>query len=462
MTLSVFAAAREAPGRIALVTDRETLDYAALADRVRAAVGWLRRGGLDRAERLTLVANRDTATLEMLHALLALGIHPVLVHPRLTEAERRTAMEEAGALPLLDPHWSRDPDARPYGPDPEPPPDDGRPLAILQTSGTAGRPRAVVLSRRAFVASATASAANLGWQEDDRWLLRLPVAHVGGLSVVTRCLLARRAVVLADDDGPAELLETLERDRVTIASLVPTLLGRLLDLAPPASPPPRLRALLLGGAAASPALLARAADRGWPVLTTYGLTEACSQVTTQEYGTVNRGELGAGRPLQGTQVRIDDDGQILVRGPTLMEGYLTRHGLETPFRDDGWLATGDHGRMDEHGNLHVAGRRGDRIVTGGENVDPVEVEQALERLPGIRAACVFGVPDPEWGELVCAALVADPGLNLDPVRAAVHEALAPHKRPRRVALVDALPTRGPGKLDRTAVAALAAPGLQPL
>jgi o-succinylbenzoate---CoA ligase len=455
MALSVFAAAAEEPARAALVVRGRTLNYAGLADRTRAAVGWLRRRRLEGAPRVAVDATNTPQALEMVHALMALGVPSLLLHPRLTGPERSAILEEAGWPAVADPGWPGDPDARPGGRDPDPPPDDERPLAIVHTSGTTGRPRGVVLSRRAFAAAAEASALNLGWHEDDRWLLRLPLAHVGGLSVVTRCLLARRTVVLASDAEPAELPGILERERVTLMSLVPTLLARLLDLAPPRRLPPQLRAILVGGAAASPALLERAADRGWPVLTTYGLTEACSQVTTQPLGTVNRGQLGAGRPLPGTQVSIDQDGQILVRGPTLMSGYLTRHGLEDPVLDDGWLPTGDQGRLDDEGNLHLAGRRADRIVTGGENVDPVDVEQALERVPGIHQACVFGTPDPEWGEVVCAALVADPTLDLDRLRSELAGSLAPFKRPRRVAFVDALPTASSGKVDRASTARLA-------
>lgn len=462
MALSVFAAAREAPDQPALVVDGRAMDYATLADRTRRAVGWLRRRRLDQAALLALDATATPTAIEMLHALIALGVPALLIHPRLTDGERNAVLADAPAADLIDPGWSDDPDARPAGPDPGPPPDDERTLAIVHTSGTTGRPRLVVLPRRAFTAAAAASAANLGWRDDDRWLLRLPIAHVGGLSVVTRCLLACRAVVLAPDVPPATLLETIRRDRVTLVSLVPTLLNRLLDLDPPPEPPAHLRAVLVGGAAAAPTLLARAADHGWPVLTTYGLTEACSQVTTQEYGTVNRGEAGAGRPLPGIEVRIAEGGEILVRGPSLMAGYATARGVESPPGPDGWLATGDHGRIDEAGNLHVAGRRADRIITGGENVDPVEVEQALERVPGIREACVFGLPDPEWGEVVCAAVVADSGLDADRVVDEMRRGLASFKRPRRIALLDALPTRGAGKVDRAAVLREAVPRLKSL
>ena len=458
MSLSVFAAAREAPHAPALAAGGRTRSWAELAEDVRGAVAWLRARGLDRAPLVALRGDPTPAAIEMLHALMALGVPVLLLHPRLTEDERRGILDQAAPAAVVDEGWKADP-APVAGDDPPPPPDDDRLLAVLHTSGSTGRPKGVALSRRAFVASARASEANLGWRDGDRWLLRLPIAHVGGLSILTRCLLARRATVLATDDDAAGLLATLGRERVTLVSLVPTLLARLLDLGAP--PPPALRAVLLGGAPASPALLDRAADRGWPVLTTYGLTEACSQVTTQPAGTVNRGELGAGPPLPGFELRIDDADGIHVRGPSLLSGYFPPGTHPAPLDADGWLATGDRGRIDEAGNLHVLGRRADRIITGGENVDPLEVENALEREPGIRHACVFGVPDDEWGEVVCAAVVGEEAeipAALD--RAAAR--LAGFKRPRRFARLDSLPLTPSGKVDRPAVAGLATPLLRPV
>jgi o-succinylbenzoate---CoA ligase len=463
MALSVFAAAAEAPDRAALVrADGGVMSYAALARGTREAVGWLRQRDLDRAPLLALDAGAQPAVLEMLHALIALGVPVLLLHPGLTAGEAQTLLAEARPAARIHASWRETGGRAVLGADPVPIPDDERTLAIVHTSGTTGRPRGVILPRRAFVASAAGSAANLGWRDDDRWLLRLPVAHVGGLSIVTRCLLARRTVVLAPDADVHALLATLARERVTILSLVPTLLARILDLSPPPPPPAALRAVLLGGAAASAALLERAADLGWPVLTTYGMTEACSQVTTQAYGTVNRGDLGAGRPLDAMEVRIDDTRQILVRGPGLMTGYLIDGGVHRPFLEGGWLPTGDHGHLDQAGNLHVAGRREDRIVTGGENVDPIEVQRALERVPGVLDVCVFGKPDDEWGEVVCAAVVAGPDLELDRLRARIRDDLAPFKRPRQIALVERIPVGRSGKVDRATVAGLAGPALFPL
>jgi O-succinylbenzoic acid--CoA ligase len=317
----------------------------------------------------------------------------------------------------------------------------------------------VILSRRAFAASAAASAAHLGWQADDRWLLAMPTAHVGGLSIVTRCLAARKTVVLDTSsrfDAAATALR-LEAQRVTLLSLVPTMLHRLLRLDPPWQPPESLRAVLLGGAPASSDLLAEAAARRVPVLTTYGMTETCSQIATQEYATRwqnPRQNHGAGPPLPGVEARIvprtagETVGEIQVRGAMVMDGYLEH---PSPFTEDGWLATGDAGFLDEAGRLHPLGRQGEMILTGGENVYPAEVEGALLEHPAVAAACVVGIPDEEWGERVAALLVTKEGIAspTDPTfESWLKKRLAPFRRPRLRRWVDALPLNPNGKVDR--------------
>jgi O-succinylbenzoic acid--CoA ligase len=325
--------------------------------------------------------------------------------------------------------------------------------AILYTSGTTGTPRGAVLTRAAFVASAAASAANLGWQPDDCWLLCMPIAHVGGLSILTRCLAARRCVALAPRFDAALLPQWIDGARVTLVSLVPTMLERVLDAHPGWRGSPGLRAILLGGAVATPRLVARTTERGLPVLTSYGLTETCAQVTATRYATrFSPLDRGAGQPLPGVDVRVVD-GRIEVRGPTLMAGYLG----EPPLVPGAWFDTGDLGEIDAHGCLHVHARRTDLIVTGGENVYPAEVERVLEDFPGVASAGVFGVPDATWGQTVAAALVAERDPPSDAVLVAFLAArLAPHKRPRHVCYVPRLPQTTAGKLDRAALAAFAA------
>jgi O-succinylbenzoic acid--CoA ligase len=458
MSLSIVQAAQEAPSQAALVTGSQTLSYAELAERSLQAVTWLRRRGLvgpeqSDSEPMAVLGTNELGTVELLHALWALGEPVLLVHPKLAPSERGELLRHVRARTLLDAAWRESSHTLEPAVGVGQVPDDERCLAVVATSATSGRARGVVLSRRAFVASARGSVKNLGWQADDRWLLCLPLAHIGGLSILTRCVLARRCAVLTASTDPYDLVECIERHRITLVSLVPALLGRLLGLRPSWQPPAHLRAVLLGGAAAPSPLVQQALAYGWPLLKTYGLTEACSQVTVQRYGGPGAAEPGVGHPLSGTELRIVD-GRIQVRGPTLFSRYLPAPKHESALAEDGWFDTSDLGSLDAAGRLHVLGRSDELIITGGENVAPLEVDRVLESCPGVRAACTFGLDDPEWGQLVAAALVVDEGtvLSLDALRAHVACSLAVFKRPRAVALLPRLPVSAAGKVDRAATA----------
>ena len=463
-TLHAYDAAREAPNRDALVVEGQVFTYEDLEGILAAyMIDLLDRGvrpGSD--DPVAVIGENSFDTLQRALCLITAGVPLFLIHPALTERERSQLIRDI--QPIVTPRREHSPDEPPLARGnlnfPDVDSRDERPLAVVYTSGTSGRPKGVILSRRAFVWSARASEANLGWRADDRWLLRIPIAHIGGLSAVTRCLLARRCLVLGDER--IGLLEQIERDRVTIASLVPTQLRRLIDAAPNWRPPDHLRAILLGGGHAPADLLSDAADRGWPVLTTYGLTEACSQVATQPYGTTNRGELGSGLPLPGVELRVVD-GLIQVRGRMLFSGYFPQLAAP-PLTDDGWFRTGDRARVDEHGFLHVLGRMSDLIVSGGENVDPLEVEAVLRDLPGVADACVFGVPDRDWGERVAAVIVPAAEQTPDPavLERELRTRLATFKRPRAVAFAQALPLTGPGKVDRREAARAFSSRLRPL
>ena len=481
MELSLLSAARDAPGHTALIHGARSWSYreaaADLQPLLEALSGSLEKAG---AGAVALVGHLRPETIFTVYALLELRRPVVLLHPRLTAAENEQLLRESGAVALLDPQpgqapetWTKPAPAsqtKSLAPSqtkslaPSQAPSQAEPLLVIYTSGSSGRPKGVVLSRRAVLASAQASAENLGWRDDDRWLLNLPLGHVGGFSILTRCLAARRCVVLSEQTGfsPEGFAAQVDRHRITLASLVPTMLHRLLALAPPWTPPPHLRAVLLGGAGAPAQMLARAAERGIPILTTYGMTETCSQVATQSYSELQEGLRGDGRlgagsllgktALGNTEIRIAD-GEIQVRGSCLMTGYLPLGEKPSPFLDGGWFPTGDLGTLDEAGRLHVLGRKGDRIITGGENVDPAEVEGVLRLHPGIRDTCVVGVEHPEWGQQVCAALVLDPHdwPGDEALTAWLSTRLAGFKRPRRWSVLDALPLLPSGKVNRRAV-----------
>lgn len=459
--LSVIDAAQEFPDRSCLVTNDCTLTYGDVADRVVAATRALVERGARSGAPIAITPTVDVASAVWIYAAFELGCPAVLLHPGLTGPERARILEQAEpalTLPAAARPGSRK--AHPSSVDFEDVPPD-RTLAIVYSSGTTGAPRGALLSRRAFVASSRAHAENLGWRPDDRWLLAMPPAHVGGLSILTRCLIARRTVVLADGAfSPSRTIALLCDERVTLLSLVPTMLSRLIGHDSSWNAPAWLRAVLVGGAPLAPSLRRRAIERGLPILTTYGFTEACSQVTTQRRS--QSGTEGSGAPLAGVRVRVAD-GEVQVRGDTMMDGYVGDAHSEARWTDDGWFRTRDQGRFEEDGQLHVSGRLDDVIVTGGENVAPAEVEAVIADVDGVESVCVFGMPDAEWGQEVVAA-IAGGSRKVDPggLRAALSSQLASFKRPKRVAWLDALPLNRNGKIDRRRVAERAASRLRPI
>ena len=454
----------------AIFEEGKPITYGQLGQRVERRAADLAARGVGVGSRVTLRATCEVETVVTFFALLELGATFVPIHPRLTEAEEQTLIDDVvpdvGLSGPLVERLSTNRSHR-HATDLE------LPAAIVYTSGTTGRPKGAVLSRGAFVASARASEANLGWYSNDRWLVCMPLAHVGGLSILTRCLLARRAICLERRFDPDAVLRAIRRDAVTQMSVVPTMLDALLDADRDGSLA-CLRFVLVGGAAASPVLLERAAGRGLLALTTYGLTEACSQVTCQPLRLPGTTEPGSGRALAGIALRVmredgglapaGEVGCIEIRGPNLMSGYFA--GLDKPPTipptPDGWFGTGDLGALDESGRLFVCARRTDLIVTGGENVYPAEVEQVLEQAADVIGAVVFGVPDDRWGQIVAAAMVWKRNSLSDHERAMnvmvdVSRRLAPHKRPRLVAIVPALARTASGKIDRATVCREAMP-----
>jgi O-succinylbenzoic acid--CoA ligase len=409
------------PDRSAVETPDGGLTYAELA--AAAQVG-LRSG---QQVAIALPASLDFAVA--LHACLRSGAVAVPIDLRLAAAEQARIRDRADlvlAAPLP-------PGARATGSASEH--DLEATAAVIHTSGTSGAPKAIELTYGNWLWSALGSATAIGLDPNERWLCTLPLAHVGGLSILIRSAIYGTTAVLHQRFDTQAVLAALMNDRITLVSLVPTTLARLLDAGLEA--PPTLRCALIGGAPAPPALLRRARDAGIVAVQTYGLTEACSQVTTQIPGDVAD---DAGVPLFCTRLRIDD-GEIHVAGPTVARGG--RDG------DREWLATGDLGAL-EDGRLRVTGRRSEMILTGGENVAPAEIEAILAEHPAVAEVAVVGYPHPDWGEAVRAVIVLEPGFTADSDGFRDHctGRLARFKVPKEFVYVDALPRTTSGKLAR--------------
>jgi o-succinylbenzoate---CoA ligase len=426
------------PDRTALIAGELQLSYVELEREATAAARRLAARGTRSGATVALDLEPGLEYVVLLHALMKLGAVAYPLNTRLPVAERRAAAEEAEAtliakglgdiglteadLPLLGEV------------------DLDRVCCRVATSGTSGPPRAVGLTYGNHLWSAVGSGFNLGVAPDDRWLCCLPLYHVSGLSIVLRSVIYGTGAVIHDQFDTDRIAESLELDGVTLLSLVNTQLIRLLAAGVDLS---GLRAVLVGGGPTPIELLEEAMARGAPVVQTYGLTEAASQVTTLAPSEARRKLGSAGRPLLTTHLRIDD-GEILVQGPTVAPGCAD---------EDGWLHTGDLGRIDDDGFLYVEDRLGDVIVTGGESVLPAEVEAVLLRHPDVAEAAAVGRSDAEWQESVTAVVVLRNGADVsaDELRRHCAAELPGYKVPKRVEFVAELPRTDSGKLVRRAL-----------
>ncbi len=290
----------------------------------------------------------------------------------------------------------------------------------------------------------------------------LPLYHVGGLSIVLRSVLYGTAIELHTRFELEQVEQALQKRPISLISLVPTMLYRLLQQKR-SEWTQSLRLVLLGGAAPSEELLSLAKSHKVPFATTYGLTEAASQVATLTPDKALLKSGSVGRPLLWTDVTIQkaggalcangEIGEIVVRGPTVMQGYYQEPEATAQAIKNGWLYTGDMGYIDDNGDLWVIQRRSDLIVTGGENVYPSEVEAILRQHPAVKDACIVGVPDVEWGQRVAAMVVIEEGKHItaDDLMAFSRQHLAGYKQPRLIKFVDELPQTASGKVHRSRV-----------
>lgn len=373
-------AARDAGNAPALVTRRRTWSWAEVDEAVEVEARRQRARGYVPGDRLVLYGPNS---VEAAVAILAGWRNQLVVAPisrRLPEAarvERQRGLAGRGPAGIS---------------------------TLLWTSGSSGRPKAVAHGLAAHIASARGSAANLPFGPGDRWLWSLDHHHVGGLAILVRAAVGRGAVVIPPAGVPVHELVP----QCSHVSLVATQLHRALVAG---VSPHRLRGALIGGGPVPYDLARRALDAGWPVLTTYGSTEAGSQVTATRPGDPPEALATAGHVLAGRALRLARDGEILIRGETMMRGYLVGKGLD-PATEDGWFRTGDAGTLDHAGRLVVRGRIDHAFISGGEKIHPEEIERILRGHPEVGAAVVVGVPDPEWGARPVAFVQAAPEVDL--------------------------------------------------
>lgn len=443
-------AARAAPSRIALRVDApasETLTYAALAEAAAGLAGALAAAGVRAGDVVAIDEPLSRDGVVALHAVGWLGAVMAPLAP--TEPGGPLAAEELARLaptcvitPRTDAPWPcrvLAPTARAEARLAPAPWALEAPRVVLTTSGSSGAPKRVVLDGAQLCFAAMGSALRLGHLPSDVWLLALPLHHVGGLSIVLRAAWGATTIELHPRFDAERVADALSR--VTLGSLVPTQLARVLDVlearaARGVRAPHALRALLIGGDRTAPTLRARAAALGLPIALTWGMTESAAQLATSAPGAAAIDDDGVvGPPLAFVDVEADAEGRLVARGPQLPGGVLV---------------TADRGALLADGRVRVDGRADLVFISGGENVDPLHVERVLSTDPDVAAARVLGQPDPTWGHRTVALLVArgEARPDAEALAARLADRLRPAERPRRVWWVDALPTTALGKPSR--------------
>jgi O-succinylbenzoic acid--CoA ligase len=409
------SAAEKYADQPALITTERILSWRETADLVARLSAFFSVKYPSSTGRVALTGSNSIDYLLAILAIIESGAVACPISNRLPEVEQRHLADSLGA-PLLDtgaldwstvdfttlPELSRTCDA-------------DRPATVIATSGSSGQPKFAVLSIGNHYYSALGSHENLPFQSGDRWLVSLPLYHVGGIALLFRAMLFGGALVILE---PGEqILTAIREHRITHLSLVPAQLHRMLsEPMGLATIAPSLTAVLIGGGAVSAPLLDRALEAGLPIHTSYGLTEMASQVTTTGVADPATRLFTSGRLLQHRELRLSADGEILVRGKTRFLGYHTSSGLTTPFDSEGWFATGDIGELDEAGYLTVRGRKDNMFISGGENIHPEEIETALCRLPDVLEVVTVAIPDDEFGERPVAFVRLEERVPFDDTR----------------------------------------------
>lgn len=493
----------------AVLDGGNVLTYSELGQRALRVGAALRRHGLQHGDRVLLLTANRSEFFEVEHAAFVGGFVRVSLSPRLHPKEVAHIVRDCGARALfVDPHWagriaelvSSCPELRvvvgfgapPQGsavdmayadllasaPDPEPVPgpvDADDIAALLYTSGTTGLPKGAALSHRAWVGMVRNCLVEMPPVDQSDLLLHVaPLSHFSGY-VASPCFARGAANLVLPSFDPPQTLRALREHPVTILPMVPTMINILTTAAEDEGEQafPALRLVVYGGSAISPERLRRATRVfGDVFLQFYGLSETPMPLTSlsrrahvfepTEPAPERLGSAGRRSPFvelrlvgdDGREVAPGDVGEIVVRSDSLMRGYWNQpEETANMFDEEGWAATGDLGRMDDEGYLYVVDRKKDMVVTGGYNVYPTEVENAILLLPGVQEVAVVGAPDDRFGECIVAVVAVRAGHEVteDDVRAVCATELADYKKPRRVVFVDELPKTGSGKIQRKQV-----------
>lgn len=322
--------------------------------------------------------------------------------------------------------------------------------SIMYTSGTTGKPKGVLQTFGNHFYSAVSSALNLGLSSADKWLCVAPIFHISGFSIIMRGLIYGMTVRLVEKFRAEELERILANETVTIMSVVPFMLKKLIQQQNKTNTHynSAFRCMLLGGGTIDRETLEACLQRSIPVVQCYGMTETCSQIVALRSADALLKLGSVGQPLFSTQLKLSKDGEILLKTPALTPGYLNLPDKLPSKMIDGWYRTGDIGHLDKEGYLYIDGRADEMLISGGENIFPQEVEQVYQRYLQINEVAVVGQNDSVWGQVPVAFVVSDRRLSPTKLMNYGYEHLARYKVPQHYIFVSELPKNASGKIRR--------------
>lgn len=453
----------------------ENISYQMLEDKVITAANYFRTLNISRQKTAPILCSNSHDYIISILALWILGAIPVLLNTRLTAFEIEEQLSFLGSNSLIIDTASKEKVSKIKAEEiliPHPSPtvkielenihyDKNETALIMFTSGSSGKSKAVKLTFSNLIQSAKIGNKYLMQNSEDRWLASLPFYHIGGFSIIFRALMFGSQIVLPSELKLPSIIQSIREFRPTLVSLVSSQMQELLehDIKPPAE----IRHVLLGGGFIDSNLIHKALNRGWKVSKVYGSTETSSFVTVLNPDEFFNKPESVGRPIPPNQIFVCDEngqelppnslGEIVVAGRSIMKGYWKdNETADQRIKNNSYL-TGDIGYKDEDGYLYLINRRTDLIVSGGENVNPTEVENAIKCFPKVKDVCVFGINDVTWGQRVAAAIVPNSNqkFSLVELKKFLGQFIAQFKIPKEIYFVDELPKTELGKIKREEV-----------
>jgi O-succinylbenzoic acid--CoA ligase len=453
----------------AIITPGKSITYSELGSIISSLASHIKSRGITENENVGVLMNNSPDFIAVVFALWKLNAVPVLLNTRLTAKEINDLLTANGVKSVITISKYADKlkeDFKLINLDNERIEKINESSGInfyrviIFTSGSTGQPKAVALNASSFINSISAGNTVLNQSERDKWLASLPFYHIGGFMIFLRAFAFGATVIIPENLRLEEIKFAFEKYKPTLASLVPTQLQRLIESS--AVPNPELRNLLIGGGSIEQQMISDALNNGWPVSSVYGATETTSFVAYASAAELKMNPGASGKAVYPNKIEIIDNGviegdpagEIVIESPALFEKYLNDPGETEHKLVNGKYYTGDYGILDQNGYLYVLSRRTDMIVSGGENIDPVEIEKAIMQFPGIKDVCVFGRNDDEWGEVVNAAVLADESFKEKELTDFLKKDLATYKIPKHYFIVEEIPRTVLGKIRREKVSSM--------